>query len=442
MAGNAGRWRTVMIVLVFLFLGITIFVIEQKLDAAHGGNLSPKQVANNIYKAIHHEQKQSTDNINQNPKPSVVSDIVEIKNMKSSGLSVKPQEVLPNPPQKSRFAYVTLISGIDRKYKYRGFLYNALIMHRSLEAQGSTADFIAMIGYSENDTSPFVEDMNMLKAHGIIIHELPRLVDPSYPLRFAEMALLKITPYSFTQYEKVQFFDGDVMPTKNMDCFFNMPYNAFTIGAVSPLNSGWYLAIPNQEAFQHMREKAIWRLHLDWDEKRGWENEELPMQLTVRGGKPVSKPKNRWNFNGADMDQGLFTHYFVIHHGNVILMDTDLNVIRFYRKGLANDMEHDMKELTVKEALEDVCHSSLMPTRYFAHFTGRSKPWMNDLQNIQPNWRNQDLMTWAKLLDGMHLPVNSSTIGELKLGSPLGFFNVNFPKGGFKKKPSPHPTKK
>lgn len=435
MAGGASRWRTVMIVVVFVLLALTIFVIEQKLDAAHGG-LSPKQFAKslhitlNSYQSLQDVSTPSPSNVATRSQPESPSTSAD-----SSTVSTGPK-ILPNPPQKSRFAYVTLISGIDQKFKYRGFLYNALIMHRSLEAQGSTADFIAMIGYSENDTTPFIDDMNMLKSHGIIIHELPRLVDPTFPLKFAEMALLKITPYSFTQYEKVQFFDGDVMPTKNMDCFFEMPYNAFTIGAVSPLNSGWFLAIPNEKAFHEMREKAIWRLFREWDEKGGWENEELPPQLTVRGGRPVSKPKNRWNFNGADMDQGLFTHYYVIHHGNVILMDTDLAVVRHYRKGIANDVAHDMVEIPAKQAL-DVCHSSLMPTRYFAHFTGRSKPWMNDLRNLEPTRRNADLITWAKLLDGMKLPVNSSTIGDLKLGSPLGFFNVGFPKGGYKKKPQP-----
>jgi alpha-N-acetylglucosamine transferase len=52
------------------------------------------------------------------------------------------------------------------------------------------------------------------------------------------MALLKVTPWSFTQYDRVQFFDGDVMPYKNMDCFFKLNHNSFTVGAVSPLNSG------------------------------------------------------------------------------------------------------------------------------------------------------------------------------------------------------------
>jgi len=101
---------------------------------------------------------------------------------------------IDNPLQKSRWAYVTLISGINEKLAYRGFLYNAIIMYHSLKKQGSTADFIAMIGYnfpmkSKQDpsfqSSPYytkdnldiVNDLNLLKSHGIIVYELPRLLN-------------------------------------------------------------------------------------------------------------------------------------------------------------------------------------------------------------------------------------------------------------------------
>jgi hypothetical protein len=51
-----------------------------------------------------------------------------------------------NRKQNSKFAYVTLLSGIDSSFKYRGFLYNLLIMKRALLQAGSVADFIALIG--------------------------------------------------------------------------------------------------------------------------------------------------------------------------------------------------------------------------------------------------------------------------------------------------------
>ena len=139
---------------------------------------------------------------------------------------------IDNPDQKSKNAYVTLISGINKSLKYRGFLYNAIIMKKVLLKEGSTADFIALIGFSRETDDPeateiYKSDINLLKTHNIIVYVLPRLVD-SPKLTFAEMALLKITPYSFTQYNRLQYLDGDVLPTRNMDCFFNIKYNSFT----------------------------------------------------------------------------------------------------------------------------------------------------------------------------------------------------------------------
>lgn len=325
--------------------------------------------------------------------------------------------------QQSENAYVTLISGIDSKFRYRGFLYNALIMKKALKLLGSTADFIALIGYSESDTTPFETDMELLRTHGINTFTLPRLLDAQHALGFAEMALLKITPFSFTQYKKIQFLDGDVMPTRNMDCFFELDKNTFTVGAVSPLNSGWYLGIPSQQAFEYMREKAIWRLGRDWDEIQGWA-EKMPQGLEYRGGKPCEK----WLFNGADMDQGLFTHYFIINFGNAILIDTQLKKARVFAHGLRNEKGEIVR---MDDALQ--CCSGVIPTSHFVHFTGRSKPWLQpDLATVQPTGRNNDLITWKNHLDSLKLAVNSSTISALKLVPPLGYFNANFPKGGFK----------
>ena len=45
---------------------------------------------------------------------------------------------------------------------------------------------------------------------------------------------------------------------------------------------------------------------------------------------------------------------------------------------------------------------------------------------------NRDLFKWAAHLDALKMDVNSSNIFSRRLGSPLGFFNANFPKGGYK----------
>ena len=55
----------------------------------------------------------------------------------------------------AKYAYVTLLSGIDKSLRYRGFLYNALIIKRALNQLGSTADFITLIGYRYSISATF-----------------------------------------------------------------------------------------------------------------------------------------------------------------------------------------------------------------------------------------------------------------------------------------------
>jgi len=151
----------------------------------------------------------------------------------------------------------------------------------------------------------------------------------------------------------------------------------------------------------------------------------MPEQLTVRGGAKVKK----WDFNGADMDQGLLTHYFVNKFGNGMLIDTVLKTAWTYRKGLLGE---DGTKTTMSAALQ--CCGGGSPLSLFAHFTGRGKPWMLDLTKLENNKRNANILKWAKHLDSLDLEIKSTNIFQLGLGSPLGFFNAKFPKGGYKVK--------
>ena len=330
--------------------------------------------------------------------------------------------------QISKNAYVSLIHGIDSSQRYRGFLYNALITKKIFKELGSNADFIALVGFSsykeEENKHLFENDIKLLELAGIRVYYLPRIINnpAKTKVSFAEMALLKVTPWNFTQYDRIQFFDGDVMPTKNMDCFFQLSMNTFTVGLVSPLNSGWYLGIPNKNDYNILHDKSKWRLARDWDKNLGW-GDIMPKGMTYRGGKVVKE----WEFNGADMDQGLLANYFVINKGNAILIDTDLNQIRIFNKGI----KYLNPELSSLEISLKCCNGNI-PTNFFAHFTGRSKPWMLNLTDIVLKRRNIAVLSWLKHLDSLNMEINSSNIMNHSLGSPLGYFNANFPKGGIK----------
>ena len=332
-----------------------------------------------------------------------------------------------NPAQASKNAYVTLIAGMDQRFKYRGFLYNAIIMRKALREKGSTADFIAMLGLSDS-TKEGIEsmrtDVDLLKSHGIIVYVLPRLIHDSHPFNFAEMALLKITPYSFVQYDRIQFYDGDIMPTRNMDCFFALNDNTFTLGAVSPLNSGWFLALPSTQSFESMRERAVWRLSRDWDKVQGW-GVPMPKGMTYRGGRSVKE----WLFNGADMDQGLLCHHFVLNQGHAVLIDTVTQEARRYKRGFLHEAP---EKISLQSAVGSCQYTN--PVQYYAHFTGRSKPWVVlSGDKAKAPRKGSALDTWVRHLDALQLPVTSANIKSLNFASPLGYFNARFPKGGYKK---------
>jgi hypothetical protein len=356
--------------------------------------------------------------------------------------------------KQSRYAYVTLLHGIDDTFSYRGFLYNCLIVKKALEDVNSKADFVVLVGFTYGtapNSNRIVSDLRLLERAGIKLHYLPRLDDShvqvphdrmSSPTNktggehrqkkvpFLEMALLKITPWSFTQYKRVQFFDGDVLPYQNMDCFFRLGINTFNTGNASPLNSGWYLAVPNATDFGALRSKALKRMHSKkWDEIKGWGTTIPPDKLYFRGG---GKAVPKWSFNGASLDQGLFTDHFVLHEGRVQLIDTDnaREPVRVYQRGFKYDV------VPIRTALDCCTGTSLqsgndysgskkgkaqLPTDYFHHYTGRNKPWLQDLN--RPKDASQRL--WAQYLDSLHLSVNSSNIHTQTLNSPLGYFYPN-----------------
>lgn len=211
--------------------------------------------------------------------------------------------------KKSKFAYVTLIHGMEQKtFSYRGYLFSAIVAATSLKSSGSKADFIVMYGYSSgsNPHDPSIQgDLNLLQSFGIITYELPRLTPTATDtltkkmmkkkdahratatlskVSFLEMALLKITPFNFTQYERIQYIDGDVFPYRNMDCYFSLGINTFNTGNASPLNSGWFLAVPNRADFEAMWQKAIDRMARKWNETAGW-GRVMPADITYRGGR-------------------------------------------------------------------------------------------------------------------------------------------------------------
>jgi hypothetical protein len=361
------------------------------------------------------------------------------------------ERIIPMQVKHSDFAYVTLLHGIDQSFAYRGYLYNCIIMKEALRRLGSTADFIVMFGFINNDqlnkknnvTEIIKEDLDLLRFYGIKLFHLPRLHDENslrdfiaennrekggksgktllettlrkfthQKVNFLEMALLKVTPWNFTDYRRVQYMDGDILPHTNMDCFFQLNRNSFSTGSASPVNSGWYLAVTNGSDYQRMKRLTASRfVGKKWDETLGW-GTKLPKDMFYRG---QDRPVKKWEFNGASLDQGLVTHYFVLHEGRIQLFDIKKTIVfdQNYKKTI-------IQGLNDRSVLPESCKGKT-PMDMFYHFTGRSKPWLTNLKKP----KDKSVKEWVAILDSLKLSVNSSTINGGLLKPPLGFFHPN-----------------
>jgi hypothetical protein len=423
--------------------------------------------------------------------PSSPSIPQEKKDQVTSGDDILPEFTPLDKP--SRYAYVTLIHGIDETFAYRGYLYNCIVMKKSLDTLGSKMDFIAMIGFlyenqlsrKNNKTDIIKQDLALLSYYKIKIFYLSRLhtkislqsyfqrhssssssssskssastsksqslslqhfdsllskFSPFQKVTFLEMALLKISPWNFIQYEKIQYLDCDVLPYANMDCLFSLTRNSFNTGTASPVNSGWFLAITNASDYYHLHDLTVLRyLKKGWDEITGW-GMKLPSDLYYRDQNRVVK---KWEFNGASLDQGLITHYFVLNEGRIQLYDVNTLLVyeKHYQKriilldygkkksiasGKMKEVNKESEEES-KNMISRVCSGSSMSKPYkssmemFYHFTGRNKPWLQNLEKP----KDKGIKLWVSIFNSLQLSVNSTTLQGSLLKPPLGFFHPN-----------------
>ncbi len=100
-----------------------------------------------------------------------------------------------------------------------------------------------------------------------------------------------------------------------------------------------------------------------------------------------------------------------MNHGNATLLDVHIG-----KRYLPS-----FQEIKVKLSDALICCGGVKPVDHFSHFTGRNKPWLQDLTTS----RDKGLIMWGELLDTLNLPITSKNITDMGFKSPLGYFHPN-----------------
>ena len=278
-------------------------------------------------------------------------------------------EVMPvtDKPLTQR-AYVSLLA-FPSDPKRRDYFISFLVAADTIRSTGTEHDIVAMV-YGGIDK----EDIDLLVMEGIkYVHIAPIGVplDPN-PEAFdqtnAGIYRSKSRVLGLTMYEKILYFDADVVFHENCDDLFNTDL-AFPggDGGNSPFNAGFFIFTPSLQAMIDINDIASTG---EFDTTKGW----LSYGPIPSWQNPGSGETTDWSFYGASVEQGLFYYYLFLHqHGEgAELVDSD------------------------------------MWDQQRTHFTGFTKPFLNaskDIKNVPVRFRRGH-QTW---MDHYHIMIDRIT---------------------------------
>jgi len=316
--------------------------------------------------------------------------------------------------KQSPYSYAWILGAIhEDKWAYKGFLWDVIISANLLRKQGSTADFWVFVRLSPesklDDLPP--EDRRLLEMVGIKI----RVLDKPEKESFAQLVFDKFLTINMTDYKRVIFLDGDLIPLVNLDYIFHLSDpdhtetptlikpNLITASLGEPCNTGIFMVQPSVEAFakyndavikQREHAKTLPYPHFDYNE--GWGRNFKEHKENWRS---VAKKSNGWHFHASHSDQGLMFYWskYLIQDVTIVISD----IVENWKRGPDGD---PVKESEVKALFSPYQEKPLVyqwscekpydtrdwkkkkwrcfpPIDGFAHFMGNTKPWKQNLRN-------------------------------------------------------------
>jgi hypothetical protein len=261
------------------------------------------------------------------------------------------------PTREPKFAYAFLLAGIPspgdgattgpaalRNEKspetpqnaYRGLFYNILVSVKILRDAGSKAEFVVLVHLTSSSTSSKKstelpdEDYQLFRALHIQIKYLPPT--PSVVNEFSTLVIEKFRILELVQYDRVMFLDADVMPYCNLDYLMELTYgphamlqeNVLISIGDTPASGTLFVLTPGPEDFARLLNVlAKWNWYwFSFKTTTGWGVAFTRIHDSWKALSGISGTK--WDFVGAQSDQGLLLHWakFVKQRVSIVIGDT------------------------------------------------------------------------------------------------------------------------
>ena len=295
---------------------------------------------------------------------------------------------MEKPANHSTYAYAYAIGGCNPEIpNHRGYLFDILVSTRILRDEGSREDVVVFVQMSSktNATALSAEETRWLTDMGVRIQYIPKSASEN----FVEIQLEKFRILSLTEYKRVLFMDGDVMPIGNLDYIFQLSEkghfkeNFVVSGHNEPANGGFFMLAPHEGDYERIRQitrdydARLLANHGVFDEGIGWGHVFEEGDLW----KSQHHEGTNWTFHGAAADQGLLYHWVKYEKKSFTQVrglwvdnygaDATNKVVKESSEYRATAVDAFAKP---RAEFKFICSKFLCD---YVHFTSRAKPWMD-----------------------------------------------------------------
>ena len=215
---------------------------------------------------------------------------------------IDPPILTSRPPKKDQFAYVTLLCdpALPDQTQYIRML---LVLLENIRTYDADSDVVVMV-----HGTILQEQWDLLTAAGLklvridTVGSVTTLKYPNQPGdRTATCYRSKFRSLQLIHYDKILFLDSDILLRKDVKPMFNLPGFVIADGSEAPMNAGFFLAEPSEQAYADIYD--IWRT-TSYTPEKGWMD---------YGQFPHWRQKGNmtdWTFWCATTDQGLLFYYY------------------------------------------------------------------------------------------------------------------------------------